>query len=93
MPSLHTFFRHLKSINIIEFSNDSASSDIILPYLNYSKTCDFTLYPVLHKQAPVITKFSKLYKPGLWITTLLALNSDCRRLERIYSSSINTHCN
>ena len=91
-PSKFTFHR-TKNINIIEFNNDLASSDLILhsptslPELLDSY--DSTLRSILDKNAPLITKLSKLRKPNPCYTpALLALKSARRHLER---NCISTH--
>ena len=90
-PSEFTF-RRTKNINIIEFNNDLASSDLILhpptslPELLNSY--DSTLRSILDKHAPLIIKFSKPRQPNSWYTpALLALKSARRHLERKYIST------
>ena len=65
-PSKFTFHR-TKNINIIEFNNDLASSDLILhPPISLPElldSSDFTLCSILDKHVPLITKLSKPCKP------------------------------
>ena len=81
-----------KNINIIEFNNDLASSDLILhPPTSLPEmldSYDSTLRSTLDKHAPLITKLSKPRKPNPWCTpALLTLKSSRRHLERKYIST------
>ena len=85
-------FRRTKTINIIEFNNDLASSDLILhPPISLPElldSYDSTLLSILDKHAPLITKVSTPRKPNPWYTAaLLALKSARRHLERKYISA------
>ena len=90
-PSKFTY-RPTKSINIIEFNNDLASSDLILhPSTSLPKVLNIygsTLRSILDKHVPLITKLSKPRKPNPWYTPdLLAPKSAPGRLERKYIST------
>ena len=91
-PPSEITFRRTKTINIIEFNNDVASSDLILhsttslPELLNSY--DSTLRSILNKHALFITKISKPRKPNPSYTpALLVLKSARRHLERKYIST------
>ena len=91
LPSKFTF-RHTKNINIFEFNNDLASSDLILhpptSLLELLDSYDSTPRSILDKHAPLITKLSEPRKPNPWCTpALLALKSARGHLERKYIST------
>ena len=90
-PSLHSF-RRINSINITDFTNDLASTNLIKQppqclsqlLLDY----DSTLRSILDKHAPIITKLCKSRKSNPWFTpALLAFKTIRRHLERIYIAS------
>ena len=91
-PPSKIIFSRTKNINIIEFNNDLASSDLILHHPTSQPelldSYNSTLRSILVKHALLITKLSKPRKPNPWYTpALLTLKSAHRHLERKYIST------
>ena len=85
-------YHRRKNINIVEFNNEFASTDLILhppkslPELLDSY--DSVPHSTLDKHAPLITKLSKPHKPSPWYTpALLGLKFARRHLERKHVSN------